>query len=293
MKVLVSGGTGLVGRYIVEGLLAAGYDVVVGARKRPSKSMFSHSLDFRPLQLDPKLDQTKAFEDIEAFVHAAFDHLPGKYRGGEGNDPQRFRHVNLTGSIKLFEAAKKAGVKRTTFLSSRAVYDGLPSGTILTEALPLSPTSLYGEIKLACEQALAELSGQGFVTSSLRATGVYGELRPNKWDDLMADALAGKPLAPRAGTEVHGADVAQAVRLMLESDAQIINGESFNLSDVTVDTRMIVEKLGLSAPLVAFAALSANVMDTEKLRRIGWKPGGLRQFDETMATLARQLGADH
>lgn len=293
MKVLVSGGTGLVGRYIVEGLLAAGYIVVIGGRTPPPASLFSQPLDFRPLQLDPKLDQTKAFDDIEAFVHAAFDHLPGKYRGGEGNDPRRFRDLNLSGSIRLFEAAKKAGVKRTTFLSSRAVYDGLPSGTILTEALPLSTTSLYGEIKLACEQALIELSGQDFVTSSLRPTGVYGELRPNKWDDLMADALAGKPLGPRAGTEVHGADVAQAVRLMFESDAKIINGESFNLSDVTVDIRMIIEKLRLSAPLVAFAALSANVMDCEKIRRIGWKPGGMPLFEEAMASLARQPGADH
>ncbi len=293
MKALVSGGTGLVGRYIVEGLLSAGYAVTVGARKPPPAGLFSQPVDFRELQLDAKLDQSGAFEDIDAFIHAAFDHLPGKYRGGEGKDPKRFRRMNLDGSIRLFETAKTAGVRRAVFLSSRAVYDGLEAGTVLTEDLALSPTSLYGEIKLACEQALSALSDPDFVTASLRATGVYGEFRPNKWDDLIADALSGKPLAPRAGTEVHGADVAQAVRLMLTTETSSASGQSFNISDVTADTRTILEKLGLSAHLVAFAALSANVMSTDKIRRIGWLPGGMRRFDETMAILARHIEHGH
>lgn len=293
MKVLVSGGTGLVGRYIVNGLLEAGHVVAVGARKPPSAGFFSKPVRFCSLSLDPKLDQTGTFEGIEAFVHAAFDHLPGKYRGGEGNDPKRFRRLNLDGSVKLFETAKNAGAKRAVFLSSRAVYDGLAAGTTLTEDLPLKPNSLYGKIKLACEQALTALSDPDFVTASLRATGVYGGLRPNKWDDLIADAVAGRPVAPRAGTEVHGEDVAQAVQLLLTQEAPSISRQNFNISDVTVDTRTILDKLGLPAQMVALAALSANVMDTEKIRRIGWQPGGMRRFNDTMEILARQFGSAH
>jgi UDP-glucose 4-epimerase len=291
LKVLVSGGTGLVGRYIVEGLLAGGYDVVVGSRKPPADGFFSRRIAVIPLDLAPNRDQAAAFETIDAFVHAAFNHLPGKYRGGEGKDPKRFRRLNLEGTIRLFDTAKRAGVTRATFLSSRAVYDGLPSGTALTEDLALSPTSLYGEIKLACETAIAAMSCPGFVASSLRATGVYGDLLPNKWDALVADVSAGRPVVPRAGTEVHGDDVAQAVRLMLDADPQSISGQSFNLSDITVDTRMIMERLGLPADLLAFATLAANEMVTEKIRRIGWKPGGMRRFEKTMASLARQLSA--
>jgi UDP-glucose 4-epimerase len=291
LKVLVSGGTGLVGRYIVEGLLAGGYTVAVGARKPPVDGFFSQHVDFVPIDLAPELDQTAAFEGIDAFVHAAFDHLPGKYRGGEGKDPKRFRRLNLDGTIRLFETARRADVKRATFLSSRAVYDGLPQGTALTEDLALSPASLYGEIKLACETAIAAMSGPDFAASSLRATGVYGDLLPNKWDGLLADVSAGRPVVPRAGTEVHGDDVAQAIRLMLEADVENISGQSFNLSDITVDTRMIMERLGLPADLLAFATLAANEMVIEKIRRIGWKPGGMRRFERTMASLARQLNA--
>ncbi len=291
MRVLVSGGTGLVGRYIVEGLLSAGYDVTVGARRPPPEGLFSRAVRFVALHLDPKVDRSDAFEGMEAFVHAAFDHLPGKYRGGEGNDPERFRRLNLDGSIELFKTAKRAGVRRAVFLSSRAVYDGQPAGTTLTEDLALAPASLYGGMKLACEQALQSLSGPDFVTASLRATGVYGDLRPNKWDDLVADAVAGRPLVPRAGTEVHGADVAEAVRLMLETDAALVDGECFNLSDIAVDTRMILQRLAVPAPMLAFAALSANAMDTTKIRRMGWAPGGMRRFEQTMEALARKFNA--
>jgi UDP-glucose 4-epimerase len=289
LKVLVSGGTGLVGRYIVEGLLADGCEVSVGARKPPPDGLFSRPVAYASLDLAPELDQATAFDGIDAFVHAAFDHLPGKYRGGEGNDPKRFRRLNLDGTAKLFETAQKAGVGRTVFLSSRAVYDGLPPGTPLTEELSLSPTSLYGQIKLACEQVLTSLSGPRFVTTSLRATGIYGDLRPNKWDGLIADALTGRAVVPRAGTEVHGNDVAQAIRLTFSAEADAVNGQCFNLSDIIVDTRIILQRLGMSAELVALATLAANEMTTEKLRRIGWKPGGMRRFDTTMASLARQL----
>jgi UDP-glucose 4-epimerase len=289
VKVLVSGGTGLVGRYVVEGLLKAGHEVVVGARRPPAKDLFSNAIGFTPLDLGPDRDQSTAFDGIHAFVHAAFDHLPGRYRGGEGDDPQRFRRLNLDGSVRLFESARDAGVGHCIFLSSRAVYDGLPTGTALTEQLTLAPTSLYGEIKLACESALASLAGPGFATASLRATGVYGDLRPNKWDGLIADALAGRPVLPRAGTEVHGEDVAKAVDLLLETPQAGIHAQSYNLSDITVDTRMILEKLGIPAGVLAFAGLAANEMNADKIRRLGWKPGGMPRFEATMATLARQL----
>ncbi len=147
-RVLVSGGTGLVGRFIVEHLLANGYKVTVGGRTPPAQDAFSKPVSFTPLSLDPEADQIEAFDNIYYFVHAAFDHLPGKYRGGEGADPKGFQAKNLDGTVRLFEAAKDAGVRRTCFLSSRAVYGPHPPGTLLTEALPCKPDTLYGSVKL-------------------------------------------------------------------------------------------------------------------------------------------------
>ena len=109
-RVLVSGGTGYAGRFIVEHLLANGYKVTVGGRTPPTAGSFSRDVAFVPLHLDPDIDQIDVFENIYYFVHAAFAHVPGKYRGGEGDDPHGFRRANLDGSVRLFEAAKDAGV---------------------------------------------------------------------------------------------------------------------------------------------------------------------------------------
>ena len=290
MRALVSGGTGLVGRYIVETLLDAGYETVIGGRAKPADGLFSSDVEFRPLSLEPDQDCKALFSSVDVFVHAAFDHLPGRYRGGEGDDPARFRRSNLDGSVHLFEAAKQAGVDRTVFLSSRAVYDGVPAATPLVETLTLQPSSLYGEIKLLGEQALARLNGPEFTTSSLRLTGVYGDLRPNKWDSLFADYLAGQEIAPRAGSEVHGRDAGQAVRLMLEAEPALIGSQSFNVSDLIADTQSILKPLHQSLPYPADLPQSADKttvaeMDTHKIRKLGWRPGGQKLFQDTLAGL--------
>lgn len=290
MKALVAGGSGLVGRYIVEALLEAGYEVRIGGRGRPAEDLFSKPVEFGAFTLGASEDPSPLFDGVECFVHAAFDHIPGRYRGGEGEDPEAFRTRNLGGSVRLFEAARRAGVRRAVFLSSRAVYDGLASGAPLSENAELQPTSLYGEIKLQCEQALAALSGPAFTTASLRLTGVYGGLRPNKWDQLIADYLAGETVPVRAGSEVHGSDVGLAVRLMLETVPELIGSEVFNVSDVVADTHDILSAirqmsncphaLPERADKTAVAA-----MDCAKIRALGWKPGGMALFEETVRQL--------
>ena len=291
MKALVTGGTGLVGRYIVETLLQAGCDVTVAGRNPPADGLFPRAVAFRAATLDPDGIDENLLAGIDAVVHAAFDHLPGRYRGGEGDDPDRFRRTNLDGSIRLFEAARRAGVRRAVFLSSRAVYDGVTPGTPLTEDLALQPASLYGEIKLSGEQALAALNAPGFATSSLRLTGVYGDLRPNKWDGLFADYLAGRPVPVRAGSEVQGRDAGNAVRLMLETGSEMVGGQSFNVSDLVADTRDILAPLKASrsdTPTLPATADKAEVaeMETAKVRSLGWQPGGWPLFEKTLRQLA-------
>jgi UDP-glucose 4-epimerase len=294
MKVLVTGGTGLVGRYIVETLLEAGHDVTIAGRTPPADDLLPGPVPFRRATLDPEGIGEDLFAGIDAVVHAAFDHLPGRYRGGEGDDPERFRRLNLDGSVSLFKAAKRAGVRRAVFLSSRAVYDGVRPGTPLTEELTLQPASLYGEIKLLGEQALASLNAASFTTSSLRLTGIYGDLRPNKWDALFADYLAGHTIPVRAGTEVQGRDAGQAVRLMLETDADKVGGQAFNVSDVIADTSDILAPLHASrsgAPDLPLGANKTDVaeMDTGKVRALGWQPGGWPLFEQTLRQLVAEI----
>ena len=200
MKVLVTGGTGLVGRFIVEDLLARREQVIVAGRTASPAGFFAAPVAFRPLDLDPAADHTALLTDVTHLVHAAFHHLPGLYRGGEGDDPSEFIRLNRDGTIALFRAARASGVERAVFLSSRAVYGPKPAGTVLDEDTECRPDTLYGEVKLDAEQILSDLAGPTFTPCSLRATGVYGAPRsdqPHKWEKLFQNFANGQSVPAR------------------------------------------------------------------------------------------------
>lgn len=269
MRVALTGASGLVGRFIDEGLRAAGHEVLRLGRQGAD---LSYALGASPPSL----------MGCDALVHAAFSHVPGRYRGGEGDDPEGFVAQNLNGTVQLFERAVADEVRVIVFLSSRAVYDGAPPGTRLTEARPLAPTSLYGQVKADAEAALAALP---VASVSLRATGVYG---PEKWQALIADYLAGRSIAPRAGTEVHGRDLAAAVLLALG----LQGARALNVSDLLLDRHDLfaeVQRLtGVIHPLPARADAPVSEMDCTALRALGWRPGGWPLLCETLKQTLRR-----
>ncbi|MCR5855675.1 NAD(P)-dependent oxidoreductase [Mesorhizobium sp. J428] len=286
MTVLVTGGTGFVGGFVVEALLRRGDDVRVMGR---APGCFSAPVGFVRGSLDPGRDMSAAFDGVTRLVHAAFDHVPGRYRGGEGDDPKTFRHRNLDGSVALFQAAKRAGVERAVFLSSRAVYGVQPPGANLTEQMEPHPDTLYGEVKLAAERALAAMSDDGFRGVSLRVTGVYGPDaagRPHKWSDLFDDYLTGWPVEPRRATEVHGDDVAAAVLAALDAPEP---PPVLNVSDILLDRNdllaIVQAATGSPHQLPPRSSEPVNAMDCALLRSLGWQPGGRDLLDRTVRAM--------
>lgn len=295
---LVSGGAGYVGRFIVDALIERGHEVVVMGRNRPAAGLFVAPVRFVEGGLDPARDQSAVFAGVENFVHAAFDHLPGRYRGGEGDDPAGFRLRNVDGSMALFRQAREAGVRRAVFLSSRAVYGTQPPGTRLSEETPPHPDTLYGEVKLAVERRLQSLGDGEFAATSLRLTGVYGPAGrgcpEDKWTPLIRDWLAGRPMEPRVGSEVHGADVGATVGIVLDAPEVEVAGRVFNVSDLLVDRSdmlaTVQQMTGSTLPLPPPVDASRfNVMETERIAALGWRPGGARLLRETVRDLVERL----
>ncbi|MCE6953338.1 NAD(P)-dependent oxidoreductase [Cereibacter sphaeroides] len=259
MRLALTGAGGFVGRFIAEAARAAGHELVLLSR-RPTGLPGEHRA-FDLLAPPPPLG------DVDALVHCAFLHVPGRYRGGEGEDPDTFRRANLDGSLRLFDAM---GGRRIVFLSSRAVFDGYPAGTLLPETLAPRPDGLYGEVKVAAEKALAALQG-----ASLRATGVYGPGPQHKWRDLFGDFLAGRPIAPRVATEVHGADLAAAALLLVERP----EAGAFHASDLLLDRHdLLAEVARLTgsdrAPPPRADAARVSRLECRRLAALGWRPGG-------------------
>ncbi|WP_414897758.1 NAD-dependent epimerase/dehydratase family protein [Rhodovulum sp. YEN HP10] len=286
MTLAVTGATGLVGRFFVEEALARGESVTILGRTPPPPGFFPAPTGFRPYALGDRPD----LSGIDALIHCAFSHLPGRYRGGEGSDPEGFTRANLDGSVALFEAARAAGTGTVLFLSSRAVYGRYPPGTALTETLTPYPDTLYGKVKAEAERRLFALASDSFAPVALRATGIYGAAGPgraHKWQALFEDFRQDRPIAPRRGTELHGADLAAAARLLRDTGARGI----FNASDILLDRHdllaLVAEAEGILHPLPPRSDAAVSVMQCDRLAALGWTPGGIARLKASLPALCR------
>lgn len=272
MKIALTGASGLVGRWIAATARGAGHDVT--ALSRP----------------DYVLGNAPDLSGYDALIHAAFQHAPGRYRGGEGDDPTGFIHANLDGSIALFEAAKASGVRRVLFLSTRAVHDGQPEGTRLTDELSPMPTSLYGEVKAKAEAALAAMATPDFRTASLRPTGVFGPGQPQKWAAMIRDFVAGKRPPPRVATEVHGADLGDAALLAL-TDPNMSG--AYNVSDIVLDHHdllsgvAVITKARTQPPMRADVTV-LRIPDCARLQALGWCPTGFERLHTDLPAIVEE-----
>lgn len=299
MRVALTGATGYVGGFVLRDLLRRGMEVAALARQ-PGQP--APAVDWICGELSNADALGRLLAGADALVHCAYSHVPGRYRGGEGDDRQGFWQANLLGSVALMEQARAAGVSRLVLLSSRAVYGrGTAAGAWVDEATRPVPDTYYGALKLALEahaSALADVDG--VCAASLRPTGVYGVAQPaprSKWFDIAVAIARGEPLpAPRRATEVHGRDVASAVWLLLTKPAEKVAGRAFNCSDLVVDTGAVAAKIATCMgrqlpPSPPAANTLRHAMRATALRHLGWRPGGERLLEATLAELAA-LAAD-
>lgn len=270
MRIALTGASGLVGRSILPVLRAADHELV------PLDRSNGYYLGDAP-----------DLFGFDALIHGAFAHAPGRYRGGEGDNPEAFRRANLDGTIRLFDAAAACGVARIIFLSSRAVHDGYPRGMLLTDDLPARPANLYGEIKAGAERHLIDLRAAGVMGTSVRATGVYAEGPHHKWRDLFAKHLAGEAVEPRVGTELHGADLGSAIALLLQTP---LPPATVNASDLILDRHDLLAEVSAltgcpTAPPERADAAAMRLPSCAALARLGWRPGGMERLRATLPRL--------
>lgn len=179
MKYLVTGGAGFIGSHIVHTLLTQGFTVRVldnFSTGKPEnleglKEQFG-SARFEVLEGDLRDASlvAEAVRGVEVVFHeAAFVSVPQSM-----DDPQTCFDINITGTSRLLDAARAAGVQRAVIASSAAVYghsDAMP----LVEETPLQPLSPYAVSKRV-DEMYAELFSTSFdfEVVALRYFNVYG-----------------------------------------------------------------------------------------------------------------------
>lgn len=173
-RVLVTGGAGFIGSLLTQKLVDAGAAVTI-------LDNFSSGATEN---LEPYLHRIKVISgditdkktcDFSTQKQEIIFHLAAAISVQESaKNPTKYIKINVDGTQNLLESAVKAHVQRFVFSSSAAVYGN--QNIKCHEQLPLSPTSIYAETKIAGEK-LCTLFRQkyGLETIVLRYFNVYGE----------------------------------------------------------------------------------------------------------------------
>jgi len=172
MKYLITGGAGFIGSHIAITLLQNGKEVCIFDNFSSGKRENLQGLDIEIIEGDLRNDAdiAKAVKGVDIIFHeAAFVSVPESME-----KPQECLDVNVTGTSKLFESARRSGVRRVVVASSAAVY-GDSEAYPLSEDTPLRQLSPYAVSK-RIDEIYAELFTNqfGLEVVALRYFNVYG-----------------------------------------------------------------------------------------------------------------------
>jgi UDP-glucose 4-epimerase len=257
VRLLVTGGAGYIGSVVAAQLLEAGHDVVVlddlstGHRDAvPDGAAFVRGsiLGAHELLAD------RGFDGVLHFAAKSLVAESVKY-------PERYWENNVTGTLALTEAVRKAGVQRFVFSSTAATY-GEPATSPITEDTPTIPINPYGQSKLAVDFLLqAEARAHGLGVVSLRYFNVAGAYRRYGERHDLETHLIPNVLAVAAGRRDHAS----------------IFGTDYPTPDGTaIRDYLHVVDLGRAHVLALEAAVPGAhslVTSADRIRAdLGWKP---------------------
>jgi UDP-glucose 4-epimerase len=278
-RVLVTGGSGFIGRHAVAELLADGAHVrVVDLQPHPDPSV------------DIVLGDIADREVLERAFDGGFDYIvhlaavTSVLRSLE--QPDLTFRTNVAATHGLLEAARAAGARALAFASTNAVTGPMDAPAI-TEAARLRPLTPYGSTKAAAEMLMsAYTASYGLRCCPLRLTNVYGPGMQAK-DSIVARLMRAIRLGTTFeiygdGTQVrdyvHALDVIQAVQLALEDEAwsgsMVIGaGRSLSVLEVVDAVRQVTgAEVDVRHGPARAGEMPAVIVDPAQARSAGWSP---------------------
>lgn len=151
-KILVTGGAGYIGSFIVRKLKEAGFETLI--LDNLSKGHKEAVADFELVKIDLVTEKDKVSELFAKEKFAGVIHMAAFIQMGESYEkPGMYFRNNVVGSLNLLEAMAEYGVSNFVFSSSAGVY-GEPENLPIKEDDPKEPANPYGETKLMVERML-------------------------------------------------------------------------------------------------------------------------------------------
>jgi nucleoside-diphosphate-sugar epimerase len=256
MRVVVTGGSGRLGQFVVRELFTHAYQVSALDTVKPRECPCPTYL-VNLNQVQPLLDH---FKSADAVIHLARQRFPYT-ESGFNAATQRWEFADIAGDAARFNdnvamtnnvlaAAQAAGVKKLVVGSSLAIYglyypvtDLQPEYLPIDEAHPLRPQDPYGLTKAVGEKLCDALSQKSAMQiASLRFSGIYTEEHR-----AMLAQRKNHPTIRGTGalwSYIDARDAARACRLALEADFS--GHQTFNICapDTIMDmpTRELIER---------------------------------------------------
>ena len=236
MKVLITGNQGYIGSVLSQILLTQnfkvrGYDT--GYFEECKLVEFKE--EFTQIKKDIRDIEMKDIEGVDAVIHlAALSNDPlGELAPGLTEE------INLGGTIRTAELAKKAGIKRFIYSSSQSMYGiSSKSDELDEDDSEKNAITSYAKTKWEAECYLNKLNNLSFEVVSFRPSTVFGvspRLRCDiVFNNLVASAFTtgnieiksdGTPWRP----VVHIKDVCSAFIAGLKADSKMVAGRAFNV----------------------------------------------------------------
>jgi UDP-glucose 4-epimerase len=277
-QVLVTGGSGFIGRRVVRALVATGASVTVADKKPfPGDAVETVVGDLR----DPAVVERAVRPGTDVIIHlAALTRVLDSI-----NDPVGTYRTNVNITASLLEQARQHEVGTFLLASTNAVTGDVGRATI-TEDMPLRPLTPYGATKAAGEMLLSSYAAcYGISGCALRFSNVYG---PG-----MAEKDSFVPRLMRAARDGHGVEIygdGTQIRDLVHVDDIVAGifaawkagatgpvilgaGESVSVNDILAAARSVT---GSELPVTYVPAkpgeMPAVIVDISRARSIGYEP---------------------
>ena len=292
-KVAVTGGSGLVGSYVVKALAESGAKVRAIVHRRPPNEYTKMATEIVKKDLMSQDDAREAVAGAEIVFGA------GGITGGIPlalNDPGALVAPNAVINSQVIHACAKARVERLGFVSSTVVYPALERPVREEDSLIGEPYHLYsgiGWVKRFSERLCKYYSdAYGMKVAIVRPSGVYG--RYDNFDESTSHVLpafikravsnpSGSFVVWGDGMDVrdflHSSDLARALLLAVEKYAvcdavNIASGQAVTTKELA---QTVLRVTGSTAKLVFDpskpTALKNRMVDISKAKRVlGFEP---------------------
>ena len=285
-RVIVTGGSGRAGRYVVQHLLDNGYCVLNLDRTllpvSACRTLLTDITDGG--QVFSALSSYMGFTDNEALLRPqladAVVHFAAIPRMFAVADPEVIR-VNVLGTHNIIEAALKLGIRKIILASSEAAYGFAyaehllkPNYFPVDEMHPLAPTDAYGLSKLLNEETARALAARsGCDMYALRIGDVVVPDDYQKFTKWFRDPGARQRIF---WSYIDARDLGEIVRLAIENDGlgyQVFNATN-NLTSSNVPTRDLLARFFPSVPVKRDLEKFETLLSNGKIREVlGFQEG--------------------